>query len=286
MTPLDKRYLSLQFWNKVYQKNGTEFQAFFEAIMEKAFPGFQKIKPYGNEGDKGNDGYRPVEGIYYQAYAPAELGEKEAVAAEKFKDDFAKLKNGWDKISTIMELNFVYNDKGSGLTIKLEGAKAELKTANPGIEFKIFTPENLEEIFFTLRTDQILSLGFDVESRNILRIARDQLGKLDAELDKESGEFVLRALRNIKDIIAGQNDEDLFLDYEIVEARTLQKNEKVKEAWEKYESILTRYSQYPRAPLSPSVADQSISMQSHLEFDPMALEKSEPFAPDEFAITQ
>src|SRR5215470_17130155 len=38
--------------------------------------------------------------------------------------------------------------------------------------------------------------------------------------------------------------------------------------------------------LSPSVADQSVSMQSHLEFDPMALEKSEPFAPDEFAITQ
>src|SRR5262249_24565645 len=115
VTPLDKHYLSLQFWNKVYQKTGTEFQAFFEAIMEKAFPGFQKIKPYGNEGDKGNDGYRPIEGIYYQAYAPFEPGEKEAEAAKKFKDDFAKLKDGWDKIATIKELDFVYNDKGSGL---------------------------------------------------------------------------------------------------------------------------------------------------------------------------
>jgi len=38
--------------------------------------------------------------------------------------------------------------------------------------------------------------------------------------------------------------------------------------------------------LSPSVADQRISMQSHLEFDPMALEEAEPFASDEFAITQ
>jgi len=27
-------------------------------------------------------------------------------------------------------------------------------------------------------------------------------------------------------------------------------------------------------------------MQPHLEFDPMALEKTEPFAHDEFAITQ
>jgi lipopolysaccharide biosynthesis regulator YciM len=249
MTPRDKHYLSLQFWDKVHNKNGTEFQAFFETIMEKAFPGFQKIRPYGNEGDKGNDGYRPAEGIYYQAYAPADPSEKEAVAAEKFKDDFEKLKNGWDEISTIKELNFVYNDKGLGVTIKLEGAKAELKTANPDIEFKIFTPKNLEEVFFTLNNDQILSLGFDVDSRNALRIARDQLEKLDDELDKESGEFVLRALRNIKDIIAGQNDEDLLLDYEIVEARTLQKNEKVKEAREKYKSILTKYPEDLRAPL-------------------------------------
>src|SRR5262249_54937394 len=155
-------------------------------------PGFQKIKPYGNEGDKGNDGYRPIEGIYYQAYAPFEPGEKEAEAAKKFKDDFAKLKDGWDKIATIKELDFVYNDKGSGLTIKLEEAKAELKAANPSIEFKIFTTKNLEEIFFRLNNDQILSLGFDVDSRNAIQSARDYLGKLDAELDKESGEFVLR----------------------------------------------------------------------------------------------
>jgi hypothetical protein len=139
MTPLDKHYLSLQFWNKVYQKGGTEFQAFFENIMEKAFSGFQKIRPYGKEGDKGNDGYRPEEGIYYQVYAPAKPGEKEADAAKKFKVDFAKLKTGWDNISAIKELWFVYNDRGLGLTATLEGARAELKAANPNIEFKIFT---------------------------------------------------------------------------------------------------------------------------------------------------
>ena len=247
MEPLDKNYLSLQFWNKVYQKNGTEFQAFFESIMEKAFTGFQKIRPYGKEGDKGNDGYRPSEGIYYQVYAPTDPGEKEAEAAEKFKDDFEKLKSGWDKISTIRELNFVYNDKGSGLTIKLEGARAELKSANPNIEFKIFTAKNLEKVFFTLGTDQILSLGFDVDSRNAIKSARAYLEKLDTELDKESVAFVLRALVNIKDIIAGQNDEGLFLEFEILEARALQKNEDVDGARDKYESIARRYPADPRA---------------------------------------
>src|SRR5262249_12338758 len=158
-------------------------------------------------------------------------------------------KDGWDKIATIKELDFVYNDKGSGLTIKLEEAKAELKAANPSIEFKIFTTKNLEEIFFRLNNDQILSLGFDVDSRNAIQSARDYLGKLDAELDKESGEFVLRALRNIKDIIVDQQDEALFLDYEVVEARALQKNEDVQEAREKLNNILKRYPHDPRAPL-------------------------------------
>ena len=63
---LDKHYLSLQFQNKIFSKDGTEFQSFFESIMEKAFLDFQKIRPYGNQGDGGNDGYRESLGIYYQ----------------------------------------------------------------------------------------------------------------------------------------------------------------------------------------------------------------------------
>jgi hypothetical protein len=38
--------------------------------------------------------------------------------------------------------------------------------------------------------------------------------------------------------------------------------------------------------LPAPIAHERISMQPHLEFDPMALEKTEPFAHDEFAITQ
>ncbi len=54
MEPIDKNYLRLQFWNKVYQKNATEFQSFFEDIMQKTFSDFQKIRPYGKQGDGGN----------------------------------------------------------------------------------------------------------------------------------------------------------------------------------------------------------------------------------------
>lgn len=78
----------------------------------------------------------------------------------------------------------------------------------------------------------MLSLGFNVDSRNALLTAQQCLAKVDVELDKENGEFAIRALRNIKDIIAVQNDESLFLEYELVEARALQKNEELKEARE------------------------------------------------------
>jgi hypothetical protein len=92
MTPLDKNYLLLQFKDRVYRKNATEYQTFFEGIMEKAFKDFQKIRPYGNQGDAGNDGYIPSKGIYYQVYAPIDPKEKEAEAAKKFKNNFEKLK--------------------------------------------------------------------------------------------------------------------------------------------------------------------------------------------------
>ena len=94
----DKNYLRLQFWNKVYQKNATEFQSFFEDIMLQAFPDFQKTRPYGKKGDAGNDGYRPDEGLYYQVNAPKNPNEKELEASKKLKNDFNRLKKNWDKI--------------------------------------------------------------------------------------------------------------------------------------------------------------------------------------------
>ena len=148
MTPTDRNYLRLQFWNQVHKRNATAFQSFFEDIMEKAYPDFNKIRPYGKAGDAGNDGYRPSEGIYYQVYAPKRPSEKEADAARKLKVDFETLKNNWEDITKIKYYNFVFNDKGGGSTIDLEKAISELSTNNPDIAFTLFTPRDLENIFF------------------------------------------------------------------------------------------------------------------------------------------
>ncbi|MBK7764479.1 MAG: hypothetical protein IPI46_14260 [Bacteroidetes bacterium] len=73
---IDKRYLSLQYWKKVHEKNGYEFQSLFSVIMEKANSEFQRVRPYGKLGDGGNDGYIPSVGVYCQIYAPENPSDK------------------------------------------------------------------------------------------------------------------------------------------------------------------------------------------------------------------
>lgn len=247
MKPLDKNYLMLQFRIKIYSKNGAEFQSFFESIMEKAFPDFQKIKPYGNAGDAGNDGYRKDSGIYYQVYAPNTPSIKEARAAKKLREDFEKLKNSWDEISKIKEYYFVFNDKYSGSTQKLEEAISELKNNNSNIKFDIFLAKDLEKIFFTLDKSDILSLGFDIDLMKAISIAYEYLQKVEIELDRENAELALKILENSKNIISNLHDEKLSLEYELLECRCLQRLEKVEEAKAKYENISTMYPDDPRA---------------------------------------
>lgn len=247
MDLLDQNNLLLQFKVNIYSKNGTEFQSFFENIMGKAYPDFQKIKPYGSEGDRGNDGYRKKSGIYYQVYAPEAPSIKLAEAARKLKEDFEKLKKNWDKISEIKEYHFVFNDKYSGSIQKLEEAISELEKDNSGIKFDIFTAKKLEELFFSLDRADILSLGFDIDSTKAVSNAYEYLKNVEVELDRENGKFALRTLENIKVIIFKLADDQLILKYELLECSCLQKLEKIKEARDKYENISKRSPNDPRA---------------------------------------
>lgn len=247
MKPLDKNYLLLQFKVKIFSKNGTEFQSFFENIMKKAYSDFQKIKPHGIEGDMGNDGYRKNSGIYYQVYAPEVPSIKLAEAVRKLKKDFEKLKKNWDEISEIKEYYFVFNNKYFGSIQKLEEAISELEKNNSGIKFHIFTAKKLEELFFSLDKADILSLGFDIDSTKAVSNAYEYLKNVEVELDRENGKFALKTLENIKDIIFKLADYQLELEYELLECGCLQKLENIKEVRDKYENISKRFPNDPRA---------------------------------------
>jgi len=247
MKPLDRNYLSLQFRVKIYTKNGTEFHSFFENIMEKAYSDYQKIKPHGIEGDRGNDGYIKNSGIYYQVYAPEVPSIKLAEAVRKLKEDFEKLKKNWNEIKEIKEYHFVFNNKYSGSIQKLEKAISELEKENSGIKFLIFTSKKLEELFFSLDKDDILTLGFDINSTKAVSNAYEYLKIVEVELDRENGNYALKILKNVKNIIFKIADDQLKLQYELLECRCLQNLEKIKEAIGKYENISKRFPNDPRA---------------------------------------
>ena len=70
MTRDEKYMLRAIFQNKIYKADGQKFEDLFTDIIKYAEPGFQQIKPYGNVGDKKNDGYIKSKGIYFQVYGP------------------------------------------------------------------------------------------------------------------------------------------------------------------------------------------------------------------------
>ena len=245
--PRDKHYLSLQFRDKIYSKKGTEFQTFFENIMRKYYSDFQVIRPYGNEGDKGNDGYRKRTGIYYQVYAPHEPKVKQAKAARKLKEDFYKIKNNWGKISKIKEYYFVFNDNYEGSTQKLEEAITELEKENNNIKFNIFIAKDLEEIFFKLDNADILELGFDIDLTKAVSIAFKFLEKIKIEIDKEYSKAALNMLENTREIVFDLDDDSLKLEYELIESRCFQKIERIEIAKEKYKNITKKFPNDPRA---------------------------------------
>lgn len=239
----DKQYLLLQFKIRIYQKSFTEFQSFFEEVMEQKYGSkFKKIRPNWPLGDGGNDGYIPSTGTYFQSYAPKNPTDKDKEAAKKFEADFINLKNSWDKISTIKCYNFVFNDKYTNSSIQLEETRSRLENENPEISFNIFLCKDLEEIFLTLASDQFIALGFDVDSRKSINNIREILKIVETELDTWNIEYASKLLENIRPLLAQhQTDTNLQLDFEIVETRVLQKWEKVDEAEQKYLQIQKKY---------------------------------------------
>jgi len=249
MNPIDTNYLSLQFQNRVYKETGTSFQTMFEGIMSKAFPDFKIIRPYGRQGDGGNDGYQPSAGIYYQVYAPLKPDEKEAAAAAKLKADFIKLHSTWNQIAEVKVFFFVFNDKWHGTSIEIEKALAELAKEYEAIKFNSFLAKDLESVFSRLTPEQLLSLGFDIAQTKVVSLAKESLELIETYLDMENGETALRMLTQFKEALIATKDEGVLFSADILEARILEKLERVDEAKIKFKALIDRHPSNPLAAL-------------------------------------
>jgi len=74
--------------------NGTEFQTLFERLMSLAYKAdFMACRPWGNRGDRKNDGFLKSERRLFQVYAPNQMTEAKAKA--KITEDFNGAKEHW-----------------------------------------------------------------------------------------------------------------------------------------------------------------------------------------------
>jgi len=151
----EKSHARRVFQIKILKSNGQAFEDLFTEIMSYKEPDFQPIEPWGNIGDRKNDGYIPSKGIFYQVYAPKDIRKSYPKVIKKIKTDFAGLIKHWDNVR---EFYFVVNDKMNGVNADSEKLLAEIKKDNHLGECKFIIVKDLENILFSLTDDEIKTI--------------------------------------------------------------------------------------------------------------------------------
>jgi hypothetical protein len=124
---LSRAYYEVVFERDFLKKTATQFQDFFSEIMEKCHPGdFQRVRPWGNVGDRKNDGYRASQKILFQVYAPNEMEASKTIA--KMDEDYREAMPYWEKYFTTWA--FVHNSR-SGSAQTLAGKSSTSTEAHP-----------------------------------------------------------------------------------------------------------------------------------------------------------
>nr|WP_212810520.1 ABC-three component system protein [Pseudomonas sp. Ost2] len=113
------------------ESKGDGFQRLFEKLMSKAHPNdFMACRPWGNVGDRKNDGYLPSARILFQSYAPNDMSASEAI--KKINEDFEGARDYWEKY--FGEWTFVHNAPDGRLGPHIIEALARLGHENPHVK--------------------------------------------------------------------------------------------------------------------------------------------------------
>jgi hypothetical protein len=123
---------SLRFENECLKRRGSDFQSFFEAVMNKVDPSFQTVKPWGREGDRKCDGFSPKTGTIFQVYAPEDMTDSVAIA--KIEEDFAGAKEHWGDFKRWV---FVWSAVDSGLSPGVTEKLKELREDETNAEILV-----------------------------------------------------------------------------------------------------------------------------------------------------
>lgn len=187
MSPLQAAYYESKFENLFRAAKGNEFQSLFERLMGLAYKAdFMACRPWGNTGDRKNDGFLKSERRLFQVYAPNEMEASKAIA--KINEDFEGAKVYW---STHFDKWVFAHNATDGLPPHVQAVLLEFEKANPSITLEPWGIEEFRLIFRKLTIDDLIpwmgaapsdqtkaSLGF-----SDLRLVLETLGQKPAPAD-------------------------------------------------------------------------------------------------------
>lgn len=156
MTREEKHISRILFKNKIHEADGQKFEDLFSAIMNYKEPDFTQIKPWGNIGDRKNDGCILSKGIYFQVHAPEDVKKSYHEIIKKIQTDFSGLQSHW---GNIQEFYYVLNDKYQGVNADALQLLETIKQSNSLKECKFITAKDLENMLYNLDDDQVMAIA-------------------------------------------------------------------------------------------------------------------------------
>jgi hypothetical protein len=165
-------FYELKFSHEFRSKFGAEFQDFFASIMEHRFKtDFQKVRPYGNVGDKKCDGYHQSLRRVFQVYAPVLMDVP--LTNKKIDADFLGAIKHWK--NEMSAWVFVHNQWHSGLPADVLKKLLEIDGQSAVKVYRWCQPE-LRELFFELDAEtQAFILGPAPSATTFARIQMKDL---------------------------------------------------------------------------------------------------------------
>jgi len=161
----EKAISRILFKLKIHEANGNRFEDIFVAIMNYLDPAFQAIKPWGNIGDRKNDGYIHDKGVFYQVYAPEEIQNSYPDVIRKLENDLEGLLKQW---TDVKEFYFVLNDKYRGINADAAQILKNLIKKHNLVDGGFITSKDLERMLFSLEFDQIVNIIGHIPNPNVL----------------------------------------------------------------------------------------------------------------------
>jgi hypothetical protein len=173
MDNASRAYYGVMFERNYFKMRGDEFQNFFADLMEKRYPrgDFIRVRPWGNIGDRKNDGYIKSKRTLFQVYAPNEMTEANAI--KKIDEDFMGALPYWEKyFDTWIFMHNAWKGLGPGITEKL----LDLDHAHKQINVTSWGLDDLKKELFLLHDEDIQDmLGIAPTWKDFLQIGFEDL---------------------------------------------------------------------------------------------------------------